>query len=176
MNGVVVLSGAPGVGKSTVARLLTDQWPDSVHLHSDDFWGFIRRGAIAPFLPEAHQQNEVVVGVLAQAACGYAAGGYRVVCDGVVGPWFVGAFRAAARERGVGLDYVVLVAEEETALARATGRGEGALRDPGPVRALHRQFRDLGEYAGHALDSTALTAQETAAAVKRGLTAGAYQC
>jgi hypothetical protein len=43
-----------------------------VHLHADDFWHFIKYGAVAPYLPEAHEQNRIVVDVLAKAAEAYA--------------------------------------------------------------------------------------------------------
>jgi hypothetical protein len=39
-----------------------------VHLHSDDFWHFIKKGAIPPYLPESRKQNEVVMAVLAKAS------------------------------------------------------------------------------------------------------------
>src|SRR5689334_1125692 len=82
---VVVLTGPPGAGKTTVARVLADRLTPSVHLHTDDFWHYIRQGWIAPYLPEAHRQNQVVINVVVQAAFGFAQGGYHVIVDGIVG-------------------------------------------------------------------------------------------
>lgn len=59
---VVVLTGPPGAGKSTVARVLADRFMPSVHLHTDDFWHYIRRGWIAPYLPEAHRHPAALPG------------------------------------------------------------------------------------------------------------------
>ncbi|RKT57419.1 AAA family ATPase [Saccharothrix australiensis] len=170
---VVVLSGPPGAGKSTVARLLTDALSPSVHLHTDDFYRYIKQGWLAPYLPEAHRQNEVVIDVVAQAAFGYAAGGYQVVCDGVVGPWFLDPFRAAAVRTGLALHYVVLRPDEDTTLGRATARGADALTHPEPVRVMHRQFADLGPLEHHALDSGGQEPAETVSAVRRLLDEGA---
>ena len=65
----------------------------------------------------------------------YAAGGYQVICDGIVGPWFIDVFRTAAAARAIPLHYVVLT-------------------DPEPVRSLHAQFTGIGTLEGHVLDST----------------------
>lgn len=94
---VLILTGPPGSGKTTTAEALASE-PGSpkVHLHSDDFWHFIKNGVIPPYLPEAHEQNVVVVDVLTKAASGYAGGGYFVVVDGIVGPWFLEPFRKIA--------------------------------------------------------------------------------
>ncbi len=70
---VLILTGPPGSGKTTMAEALASE-PGSpkVHLHTDDFWHFIKNGVIPPYLPEAHEQNIVVVDVLTKAAAGYA--------------------------------------------------------------------------------------------------------
>lgn len=172
---VVVVTGPPGAGKTTVARMLADRFTPSVHLHSDNFWHFIRQGAIAPYLRAAHQQNQVVIRVLAEAAFGYAAGGYAVFCDGIIGPWFLDAFREAARDSPVELHYLVLRPDEDTTLHRATSRtASDALTDPEPIRLLHTQFSDLGDLEGHVFDSSNIDAAATVEELLHGLRSNGY--
>jgi cytidylate kinase len=177
---VIIVTGPPGAGKTTVARLLTDRLSPSVHVHCDDFWRFIRRGWIAPYLPQAHRQNETVIDVVGRAAFGYAAGGYQVVCDGIVGPWFLDRFRAgdpgkAAAKADVEVHYVVLRPNGAVTLERAAARGGDALTDPEPIQSLHRQFSELGALESHVLDSTGLNPKTTAGLVLRGLDRGAFR-
>jgi hypothetical protein len=127
------------------------------------------------FLPQAHRQNQTVIDALAQAALSYAAGGYQVISDGVIGPWFIDVFRVAATARAIRLDYVILRPDQATALRRAASRARPALTDPGPVSSLHRQFTDIGAFEGHVLDSTLLDPQATADAVLHGLAKGRYR-
>ncbi|MFI8505094.1 AAA family ATPase [Streptomyces sp. NPDC085524] len=171
---VIVVTGPPGAGKSTVAALLADHLTPSVHLHSDDFWSCIKQGGVPPYLPEADRQNQVVLRVLVSAAFGYAGGGYHVVYDGVVGPWFIDLFRAAAEEHAVPLNYVVLRPDQDTTMERATGRTGDALTDPEPIRSMHARFRDMGAYEANVLDSSSLTAGVTAASILQSLARGAY--
>src|SRR5262249_52515548 len=84
---VVIVTGPPGPGKPPIARLLAEAAGDrgGVHLHGDDFLGYIRAGFVAPHLPASAHQNLTLSRALAAAAFTYADGGYLVVLDWVVG-------------------------------------------------------------------------------------------
>lgn len=170
---IVIITGPPGAGKTTVAASLAVRSAGpAVHLHSDDFYGYIRSGYIEPYRPESRQQNRVVVGALAGAAADYAAGGYLVLLDGIIGPWFLGPFRHRAGRAGLPLHYVVLRPALAEALARARGRPGPVRIESGPIRGLHEQFGRLGDLEAHALDTTGQSAEQTIAAVGAAVAAG----
>ena len=55
---VPILTGPPGSGKTTTARAIAGApGCTKVHLPADDFWHFIRQGAILPWLPAAREQK-----------------------------------------------------------------------------------------------------------------------
>jgi cytidylate kinase len=132
------VTGPPGSGKSTVSEALADRWEPSVLVEGDAFFRFLRRGAIPPWLPESHDQNDTTVRAAAAAAGGFAAGGFAVVYDGVIGPWFLPTF---ATLTGVDvLDYVVLLPPVETCLDRVATRTGHGFTDLDATRHMYDDF------------------------------------
>ncbi len=144
-----MVTGPPGAGKSTVAEVLAAEFERSVLVRGDDFFGFLARGAIEPWLPESHEQNEVVTAAAASATGSFVRGGYATVYDGVVGPWFLPVFAAAT---GLDLlDYVVLLPSVDTCVDRVVTRTGHGFTDEAATRVMHAEFADAATPARHVI-------------------------
>ncbi len=168
---LTILTGPPAVGKTTVAAELAGSAArPSVHLVTDGFYRSIRTGFVLPFLPAAADQNRVVVDAIVATASTFARGGYDVIVDGIIGPWFLPPFRAAA----LTLSYVVLRSTLDVTLDRARRLGE-ELTDVGAITGLHGAFAELGELERHVIDTSGHDVDATVAAVRRAVSSGEYR-
>lgn len=154
MDPVLILTGPPGAGKTTTARILATTFERSVHLESDWFFRVVRAGYIEPWKPESHEQNVTVMRIVGAAAAGYADAGYFTIVDGIVSPrWFFAPLRDSLKAAGHSVAYAVLRASLATCSARVATRESGQFGDANVVEQLWREFSDLGRLEPHAVDS-----------------------
>jgi len=134
---LLVITGPPGAGKSSVAEHLTRSFAPSALVPGDSFFAMIKQGYILPWLPESHRQNTVIIEAAA-AAAGRLTEVCWVIYDGVLGPWFLPAFVRAA---GLAyIHYVILLPPLEVCLERVQTRVDHAFGDQSATRDLYEQF------------------------------------
>lgn len=138
---LLLVTGPPGAGKTTVAALLRE---GRVLVSGDDFFDLLGESLIAPWLPSADIQNEVVIEAAAAAAGSFVRGGYTVVYEGMVGPWFVPTFLAAAGLAS--LHYAVILPSLDDCLDRVRTRLGHGFSDAAATRHMY------GEFTGSTLD------------------------
>jgi adenylate kinase family enzyme len=148
MGEVIVVSGPPGSGKSTVARLLSELYDPSALVVGDVFFSFLARGAIDPWLPEADAQNRVVLDAAA-AACGRLAEGCTVVYDGVLWPPYLWEFTKLV---GRPIHYAVLLPSLEVCLERVRTRTGHPFSDEAAASHMWYSF-DAERGSLHTLDT-----------------------
>ena len=171
---VLILSGPPGAGKTTVARLLAEDVERSVQLESDRFFHFISSGYLMPWRPEAHEHNRLVMRLAANAAAGYAEAGYFTIVEGIISPaWFFEPVRDRLRSTGRRVAYAILRAPLSVCVERAGEREPGGGLIEEVIEAIWPDFEELGDLERHVIDTGDADPGVVAERVRRALRSGA---
>ena len=122
-----------------------------MHMHTDDFYHYLSKGAIPPHLPESNEQNLIVIEAFLEAAKRYARGGYDVIVDGIIGPWFLKPWQSLVREH-YEVHYIILRASKEETLKRAVERSKlDRKTNIELVETMWEQFCNLGIYESNVI-------------------------
>lgn len=166
---IVVITGSPGTGKTTTSSIIAKEssMEKSVHMHTDDFYHYLSKGAIPPHLPESNEQNLIVIEAFLEAAKRYVRGGYDVIVDGIIGPWFLSPWQSIVKE-GYEVHYIILRASREETMKRAVKRSKlDRETNAKLVETMWEQFHDLGDYEQNVIDTTNLSIKDTVSAIKK---------
>jgi broad-specificity NMP kinase len=174
---LLLLTGSPGCGKTTVAPLVADRHQLSVCLDIDWFFAKLRRGALEPWSEEAHSQNRVVLHAAAEAVAAFAAGRYFTVAEGILYPFMLDLFAAACEPRGIMMHFAVLRAPIDLVQQRARDRTTepehaGALADADVIDDLWTQFESHRVEERHRIDVGTRGPVEVAEEIDRRLKRG----
>ena len=152
-----------------MARALSRLFDPSALVPGDQFFAFIDRGYIAPWTSPAHRQNEIVTKAAGAAAGRLATGGYTVVYDGVIGPWFLETFTTATQLPF--LHYVILLPPEPVCLERVSSRADHGFKDQQAARHMYQQFATADvdpRYVVTSTDAAAVLARQLLHLVHEG--------
>jgi predicted kinase len=125
MSPLLIITGPPCAGKTTIARLLAGRHARGLHIPSDGFYAFASH-PIPPYLAGAHEQNTSVIKAAVRCAASFANDGYEVFLDGVFGAWFLPLIAQVLRPLAVPVELAALDVDLVTALERARSRGHGS--------------------------------------------------
>ncbi len=165
---IVIITGSPGTGKTTTASIIAEKsdLKKSINLHTDDFYHYLAKGAVPPYLPEAEEQNLIVIEAFLESAKRFVRGGYDVIADGIIGPWFLEPWIKTAKEN-YEVHYIILRADKKETLKRAVERKKlNRETNIQLVEIMWEQFNNLGIYETHTIDTTNLSVEETVSAIK----------
>ena len=96
----------------------------------------------------------------------YARGGYDVIVDGIIGPWFLKPWQSLVREH-YEVHYIILRASKEETLKRAVERSKlDRKTNIELVETMWEQFSNLGIYELNVIDTTTHSIKDTVSAVK----------
>jgi adenylate kinase family enzyme len=170
MKPIVLLSGPPGAGKTTVAKELVKISRGPVaYIEGDKFWCFFAKDWEDM---EKGKNFRIVMRSATAAAIPYALNGYETIVDFSIPPRFLETAIKMAKYREIPLDYVVIRPDEEICARRAATRAEGPITDYKHLKEFYASFNTVQKHIIYDNDGDPAI---VAAHVREGLDEGIFR-
>lgn len=141
MSQIVIVSGGSGAGKSSACESLCERYDRTVHLETDDVFGWIRMGFVQPWKAGSMEQNRMISRAVARAATAFAQQRFGVFIDGVIGPHLLPDYIEELKPAGVPVHYAVLLPPAKIAVQRARQRGN--IGDSSSTLTIYRGMEEV---------------------------------
>jgi tRNA uridine 5-carbamoylmethylation protein Kti12 len=170
MSRVIVVTGIPGAGKSTISRLLAEALPRSVLIAGDDLRRMIVGGYQDPNRPwdeEMRRQYYLSFENAAALTSNVQRHGFTVVIDDVIRK---GDLYDEWMRRFAGIDHTVILLRPslQTALERNDQRPEKTVPES-TLRDLHERYQGADNAGWIVIDTSTQTAEQTLAVIRERL-------
>lgn len=174
MAEVLLLSGPPASGKTTLARLISERYDRVAHIDVDLIRRLRSAGLVAPWRaePELTRQRHLASLNAAGLARNFIASGVGVIIKDIILPdsmqWYVDELQAS----GVRIHLVRFLPSLQDCNARNRARREERVR-PVWLTKVYEFFVAAGDFGGVSIDSTDQSPLETADSIQALTTQGA---
>jgi chloramphenicol 3-O-phosphotransferase len=170
---VLILSGPPAAGKSTVARALAERYDRVAHVEVDTLRHFITpTGYVPPGRAGFERQQSLATRNACCLALNFLQERFAVIIDDVVVTQAdLAAYIAGLQASAFPLHFVRLLPSLEVCLSRNRERREGRMAAE-RVEKVWRECAASGDFAGVTIDSSDLDAYATADKLQAATTSG----
>ena len=166
-NCVYIISGPPGVGKSTVSKELAYSFKKSAVIEGDMIYLMIKGGLVAPWEDDGYYMDLFWDNIIS-LTINFLDRGITVVIEYVIFEEQLKKIAAFLKEKRIKLKYCVLMAQEETLKDRDSSRKE--IERTGDLSIQSRnEFLAKNIKKNHLLFTDQLDARETARIIKTSI-------
>ncbi len=155
---LIIITGPPGAGKSTVSQALALKLKKPVYLPTDIIRSFFVNGSYVPWdtSPKAKRQHRLFEDVVTSMVEQYITNGYKVILDGIYDDQDVVKLSTVSKK----VKAFILLPTLQITRSRDQGR-EKAKQIPHRVKPLHDYFSSTSLKHFELIDSSELDAKQT---------------